>query len=139
MNPVAEVAAPGLVSCRPYTRRGSKRSTRHTHTHPDREQHPRHQHAHTHDKNNTPPPHEHLPQTLNHARRWRDDGACHLPRPNAPRVRKRPHPNIMSYNKTYKYIANQTIKLILQKKNEGHERVAGQKKRPQPNIMPYTI
>jgi len=24
---------------------------------------------------------EHLPQALNNARRWREDGACHLPRP----------------------------------------------------------
>jgi len=43
-----------------------------SHTHTDREQHPRHRHAHAHDKNT---PNEHLPQALNNARRWRDDGA----------------------------------------------------------------
>ena len=43
-----------------------------THTHTDREQHPRHRHTHAHDENNTP--NEHLPQALNNARRWRDDG-----------------------------------------------------------------
>ena len=31
--------------------------------------------THAHDKNNTPNPQtKHLPQTLNNARRWRDDG-----------------------------------------------------------------
>jgi len=59
----------------------------HTHTHT---------HTHTQRENNTPTPthtyttrttpqrvnpNEHLAQTLNSARRWRDDGACHLPRP----------------------------------------------------------
>jgi len=39
-----------------------------THTRTRQEQHPK-------------PPTEHLPQTLNNARRWRGDGACHLPRP----------------------------------------------------------
>jgi len=49
-------------------------------------------HTHTPTENNTPdthtrqeqrpkPPNEHLSQTLNNARRWRDDGACHLPCP----------------------------------------------------------
>jgi len=38
--------------------------------------------THTHDKNNTPNPQTNTPpQTLNNARRWRDDGACHFPRP----------------------------------------------------------
>jgi len=50
-----------------------------TQTHTDREQHPRHRHTHAHDEDNTP--NKHLPQVLNNARRWRDDGACHLPRP----------------------------------------------------------
>jgi len=50
-----------------------------THTHTDREQQPRY--THTHDKNKPTPPNEHPPQTLNNARRWRDDGTCHLPRP----------------------------------------------------------
>jgi len=57
-----------------------KRSTGHTHTHT---------HTHTPTENTTPdthtrqeqhpkPPNEHPSQTLNNARRWRDDGACHL-------------------------------------------------------------
>jgi len=51
------------------------------HTHTDREQHPRHRHTRTRQGQHPNPPNEHLPQTLNNARRWRDDGACHLPRP----------------------------------------------------------
>jgi len=49
-------------------------------------------HTHTPTENNTPDTdtrqvqhpktsNEHLPQTLNNARKRRDDGACHLPRP----------------------------------------------------------
>ena len=49
-----------------------------SHTHTDREQHPRHRHTHTHDKNNTPNP-KRTPPTNTQQRRWRDDGACHLP------------------------------------------------------------
>ena len=44
-----------------------KRSTRHTHTHTDREQHPRH--TRTRQEQHPTPPNEHLPQTLNNARR----------------------------------------------------------------------
>ena len=45
----------------------------------------------------TPPTNEHLPQTLNNARRWRDDGACHLPRPGWwPRRSANRHGNIQS-------------------------------------------
>ena len=46
-----------------------------------------HTHTHTPTENNTPDTHttRTTPQTpkrtLNNARRWRDDGACHLPRP----------------------------------------------------------
>jgi len=57
-----------------------KGSTGHTHTHTPTENNTPATSTHTHDKNNTQTPHEHLPQTPNNARRWRDDGACHLPR-----------------------------------------------------------
>jgi len=62
-------------------KQGVKKTTghTHTHTHTDREQHPRHRHTHAHDKNNTP--NEHLPQALINDRRWRGDGAYHLPHP----------------------------------------------------------
>jgi len=59
---------------------GCKKINR-SHTHTDREQHPRHRHTHTRQEQHPKPPNEHLPQTLNTARRWRDDGACHRPRP----------------------------------------------------------
>ena len=37
----------------------------------------------------TRPPNEHLPQALNNAQRWREDGACHLPRPGGwPRLQR---------------------------------------------------
>jgi len=49
-----------------------------SHTHTPTENNTHDTDTHTHEKNNTPNPHEHLPQTLNNARRWRDDGACHL-------------------------------------------------------------
>jgi len=59
---------------------GVKQSTGHTHTgHTEQRKHPRHRHTPAHDKEKSP--NEHLPQALNNARRWRDDGACHLPRP----------------------------------------------------------
>ena len=45
-----------------------------SHIHTDREQRPRH--THTRQEQHPTPPNEHLPQTLNSARRWRDDGAC---------------------------------------------------------------
>jgi len=51
----------------------------HTRTHRQRTTPPTPTHTHAHDENNTP--NEHLPQALNNARRCRDDGACHLPRP----------------------------------------------------------
>jgi len=55
-----------------------KQSTGHTHTgHTDREDTPD---TGTHTRT-TRPPNEHHPQALNNAQRWRDDGACHLPRP----------------------------------------------------------
>jgi len=55
-----------------------KQSTGHTHTgHTDRENTPD---TGTHTRT-TRPPNEHLPQALINAQRWRDDGACHLPRP----------------------------------------------------------
>ena len=47
--------------------------------HTDREQHPTPTHTRTRQQH-PKPSNEHLPQTLNNARRWRDDGACHLPR-----------------------------------------------------------
>jgi len=59
-----------------------KRSTNHTHTHTDqqvththtdREQHPRHRYTHTRQEQHPTSPNEHPPQTLNNARRWRDD------------------------------------------------------------------
>ena len=50
-----------------------KISTGHTHAHTDREQHPRHRHTRTRQEQHPKPPNEHLPQTLNNARRWRDD------------------------------------------------------------------
>jgi len=37
--------------------------------------------THAHDKNNTPNPKRTPPTKRNNARRWRDDGACHRPRP----------------------------------------------------------
>jgi len=52
------------------------RSYAHTHTHTGREQHPRHRHTHTRHEQHPKPPNKHPPQTLNNARRWRDDGAC---------------------------------------------------------------
>ena len=55
-----------------------KQLTGHTHTgHTDRENTPD---TGTHTRT-TRPPNEHLPQALNNAQLWRDDGACHLPRP----------------------------------------------------------
>ena len=55
-----------------------KQSTGHTHTgHTGRKNTPD---TGTHTRM-TRPPNEHLPQALNNAQRWRDDGACHLPRP----------------------------------------------------------
>ena len=48
-----------------------KISTGHTHTHRQRTTPPITTHTHAHDENNTP--NEHLPQTLNNARRCRDD------------------------------------------------------------------
>ena len=64
-----------------------KQSTGHTHTgHTDRENTPdtvptpTDTDTGTHTRM-TRPPNEHLPQALNNAHRWRDDGACHLPRP----------------------------------------------------------
>jgi len=55
-----------------------KQSTGHTHTgHTDRENTPD---TGTHTRT-TRPPNKHLPQAFNNAQRWRDDGACHLPRP----------------------------------------------------------
>ena len=49
--------------------RGVKRSTGHAHTHTDREQHPRHRHTRTQQEQHPKPPNEHIPQTLNNARR----------------------------------------------------------------------
>ena len=49
----------------------------HTHTHRQRTTPPTHTRQEQHPK----PPHEHSPQTLNNARKWRDDGAYHFPRP----------------------------------------------------------
>jgi len=52
---------------------GVKQSTGHTHTgHTDRENTPD---TGTHTRT-TRPPNEYLPQALNNAQRWRDDGAC---------------------------------------------------------------
>ena len=59
----------------------------HTHTHTDREQHPRHRHTRTRQEQHPTSPNEDHIQALNDARRWRDDGACHLPRPGAQAVR----------------------------------------------------
>jgi len=58
-----------------------KRSTGHTHTHTPTENNTPDTDTHTRQEQHPKPPNEHLPQTLNNARRWRDDGACHLPRP----------------------------------------------------------
>jgi len=57
-----------------------KRSTGHTHTHTPTENNTSDTdtHTHTRQEQHLKPPNEHLPQTLNNARRWRDDGACHL-------------------------------------------------------------
>ena len=56
-----------------YRRVLVKQSTCHTHTgHTDRENTPD---TGTHTRT-TRPPNEHLPQALNNAQRWRDDGAC---------------------------------------------------------------
>jgi len=52
---------------------GCKKINRsHTHTHRQRTTPPTTTHTHAHDENNIP--NEHLPQTLNNARRCRDDG-----------------------------------------------------------------
>jgi len=63
-----------------------------THTHTPTENNTPDTETHAHDKSNTPNlQNEHLPHTLNSARRWCDDGACHLPRPGGwPRVRVNP-------------------------------------------------
>jgi len=54
----------------------------HTHTHTPTENNTPDTDTHTHDKNKTPNPQTNSSHnTLNKARRWRDDGACHLPRP----------------------------------------------------------
>jgi len=59
----------------PSEGRGVKKINRsHTHTHTDREQHPRHTHTHTRQEQHPKPPNEHPPQTLKNARRWRADG-----------------------------------------------------------------
>jgi len=51
----------------------------HTHTHRQRTPPTP---THTHDKNNTPNPKTSTShKTLHNARRWCDDGACHLPQP----------------------------------------------------------
>jgi len=57
----------------------------HTHTHTEREQHPRHRHTHTHTRqeHHPKPPNEHLTQTLNTARRWRDNGECTQQQPDS--------------------------------------------------------
>jgi len=52
----------------------------HTHTHRQRTTPPTPTHTHTRQEEHPNPPNKHLPQTLNNARRWRDDDACHLPR-----------------------------------------------------------
>ena len=57
------------------------RSHTHTHTHRQRTTPPTPTHTRTRQERHPKPPNEHLPQTLHNARRWRDDGACHLPRP----------------------------------------------------------
>ena len=64
----------GLTRCA-FGRICVKRSTGHTHTHRQRTTPPTTTNTHAHDENNTSE--EHLPQALNNARRWRDDGACH--------------------------------------------------------------
>ena len=51
----------------------------HTHTPTENNTPDNDTHTHAHDENNTS--NEHLPQALDNARRWRDDGACHLPGP----------------------------------------------------------
>jgi len=75
------VLADGLCSantCEQEYEEVVKQSTGHTHTgHTDRENTPD---TGTHTRT-TRAPNEHLPQALNNAQRWRDDGACHLPRP----------------------------------------------------------
>ena len=58
------------------------RSHTQTHTYtPTENNTPRHRNTRTRQEQHPKPPNEHLPQTLNSARRWRDNGACHLPRP----------------------------------------------------------
>ena len=57
------------------------RSTGHTHTHTQNNSPDTDTHTHTRQEQHPEPPKGHPPQTLNIARRWRDDGACHLPRP----------------------------------------------------------
>jgi len=44
----------------------------HTHTHRQRTNIPRHRHTRTRQEQHPKPPNEHLPQTLNNARRWRE-------------------------------------------------------------------
>jgi len=53
----------------------------HTHTHTPTENNTLDTDTHTRPEQHPKPSNDHLPQTLNNARRWRDDGACHLPRP----------------------------------------------------------
>jgi len=64
----------GSVSgmCKPINRSHAHRTHR-------QRKHPRHRHTHAHNKEKKH--NEHLPQALNNARRWRDDGTCHLSRP----------------------------------------------------------
>jgi len=63
------------ISCKTINRSHAHRTHR-------QRKHPRHRHTHAHDKN--PPPNEHLPQALNNARRWRDDGVYCEGQPLAP-------------------------------------------------------
>jgi len=88
VRPVISVAPPHLY-------RPRVKDQQVTHRHRQKTKPP----THTQDKKKTKPPNEHPPQTLNNARRWRDDGACHIPRPDGwprriQRGRYRPRVNV---------------------------------------------
>ena len=74
----ARISRMGRPVCEWNGVKGKQINSSHTHTHRDRTTPPTP--THTHDKNNTPNPPKNTPHTLNNARRWRDDGACHMKR-----------------------------------------------------------
>ena len=109
-----------------------EKSTCHTHTHIVKEQHPRHRHRHTRQEQHPKPPNEHLPQTLNNARRWRDDGACHLPRQNR-WARKNENLKRIEHGKDHVKGVQSWFRLICIKKTRSHVKGSLPSPRVNPN------